>query len=197
MEKTKASAAEERVVAGKEAAAIRRQLERIVADDALRSSRRSVAFLKYIVEQTLDGNADDLKERTIGVEVFGKSLTYDTNLDHAVRTAATELRKRLAIYYGDETHRNEIRIALVPGSYVPQFRPSAGAVADEALQVIEQTAVHPAAASSTLVHDPLESSEPEPPRSRWGLILPVLLVTCALGALVKMRTSPTPRELFC
>jgi hypothetical protein len=77
-------------------------------DDVFRSSKRSIAFLKYVVTEALNGSADRIKERTIGIEVFGRSSSYDTSLDHIVRTAATELRKRLAIYYGDE--RRSIRI---------------------------------------------------------------------------------------
>jgi hypothetical protein len=97
------------------------QLELLTHDEMFRSSKRSIAFLRYVVEETLKGSADQLKERTIGIEVFGRLSSYDTNLDHIVRTAATELRKRLAIYYGDEKHRSELRIGLVPGSYVPKF----------------------------------------------------------------------------
>jgi hypothetical protein len=100
---------------------IRAQLDLLVRDDVFRSSKRSVAFLKYVVEQTLSGSADQIKERTIGVEVFGRDPSYDTNADHIVRTAATELRKRLATYYVDEKHRSELRMGLVPGSYVPRF----------------------------------------------------------------------------
>lgn len=100
---------------------IRAQLDLLVRDEVFRSSKRSVAFLKYVVEQTLNGSADLIKERTIGVEVFGRDPSYDTNLDHIVRTAATELRKRLATYYVDEKHRAELRMGLVPGSYVPRF----------------------------------------------------------------------------
>ena len=74
-----------------------------------------------MVEQTLNGSADQIKERTIGVEVFGRDPSYDTNLDHIVRTAATELRKRLATYYVDEKHRSELRMGLIPGSYIPRF----------------------------------------------------------------------------
>jgi hypothetical protein len=103
------------------AEAIRAQLELLVRDDVFRSSKRSVAFLRYVVEQTLNGSADQIKERTIGVEVFGRDPSYDTNLDHIVRTAATELRKRLATYYVDEKHRSELRMGLVPGSYIPRF----------------------------------------------------------------------------
>jgi hypothetical protein len=101
--------------------AIREQLDLLVQDHAFRSSKRSVQFLTYVVEQTLKGSADQIKERTIGVEVFGREPSYDTNVDHVVRTAAIELRKRLAIYYGDERHRSELRMSLVPGSYIPRF----------------------------------------------------------------------------
>jgi hypothetical protein len=100
---------------------IRAQLDLLIRDDVFRSSKRSVAFLKYVVEQTLNGSADQIKERTIGVEVFERHPSYDTNLDHIVRTAATELRKRLATYYVDEKHRSELRMGLVPGSYIPRF----------------------------------------------------------------------------
>src|ERR1017187_5293160 len=97
------------------------QLELLTRDEMFRSSKRSIAFLRYVVGETLKGSADQLKERTIGIEVFGRLSSYDTNLDHIVRTAATELRKRLAIYYGDEKHRSELRMGLIPGSYIPRF----------------------------------------------------------------------------
>src|ERR1700749_3058396 len=100
---------------------VREQLDMLIRDHAFRSSKRSVAFLRYVVEQTLNGSADLIKERTIGAEVFEREPSYDTNLDHVVRTAATELRKRLAIYYGEETHKTELRISLNPGSYIPRF----------------------------------------------------------------------------
>jgi hypothetical protein len=100
---------------------IRAQLDLLIHDEVFRSSKRSVAFLKYVVEMTLNGSADQIKERTIGVEVFSRHPSYDTNLDHIVRTAATELRKRLATYYVDEKHRSELRVGLTPGSYIPRF----------------------------------------------------------------------------
>src|SRR5580698_1235649 len=122
---------------------IQAQLELMTLDEVFRSSKRSISFLKYVVNEALNGSADQIKERTVGVEVFGRSSSYDTNLDHVVRTAATELRKRLAIYYGDEKHRSELRISLVPGSYIPKFAPpqQMGYVAHEA-----EAAAHPSSA---------------------------------------------------
>src|ERR1700733_7869855 len=88
---------------------IRAQLDLLVRDDVFRSSKRSVTFLRYVVEQTLNGSADQIKERTIGGDVFGRKPSYDAFIGHSVGTAATELRNRLAIYYGDEKHRFELR----------------------------------------------------------------------------------------
>jgi hypothetical protein len=101
---------------------IRNQLERILAHPQFQNSRRYPALLRYVVERTLEGNGASLKERTIGIEVFGREPHYDTNLDHTVRTSAGEVRKRLAQYYVESDRDGEIRIDLPAGSYVPQFR---------------------------------------------------------------------------
>ncbi|MDE3198983.1 MAG: hypothetical protein KGN84_21720 [Acidobacteriota bacterium] len=98
------------------------QLERILASPLFRNSKRYPSLLRYVVEQTLDGHASDLKERTLGIEVFGRSPDYDTNLDPVVRISAAEIRKRIAQYYQEPGHEPELRINLPLGSYVPEFR---------------------------------------------------------------------------
>jgi hypothetical protein len=102
---------------------VRSQLERILSDGRFTSSKRYPYMLRYIVEQSLTGNEDNLKERTIGVEVFHRPPDYDTNLDPVVRLCAAEVRKRLAQYYQVPVHGSELRIDLNPGSYVPIFSP--------------------------------------------------------------------------
>jgi hypothetical protein len=100
---------------------VRSQLEKIVSDSRFTASKRYPQLLRYIVEQTLEGNEDDLKERTLGVEVFHRAPDYDTNLDPVVRLCAAEVRKRLAQHYQSPAHGGELRIELNPGSYVPVF----------------------------------------------------------------------------
>jgi hypothetical protein len=100
---------------------VRSQLERIVSDGRFAASKRYPCLLRYIVEQTLAESEDDLKERTLGVEVFHRPPDYDTNLDPVVRLCAAEVRKRLAQYYQSPAHGGELRIDLNPGSYVPVF----------------------------------------------------------------------------
>lgn len=101
---------------------VREQLERLLAHPLFANSKRYPALLAYAVEQTLLGNAAELKERSIGVEVFGRSPTYDANSDPVVRITAGEVRKRLTQYYYDPAHRGELLLELPTGSYVPLFR---------------------------------------------------------------------------
>lgn len=105
--------------------AVRQQLERVLGSTAFRNSRRASAMLRYTVERVLSGQSDTLKERTIGVEVFGRPAGYDTALDHVVRSTAGDMRRRLAQYYQENHEESALRIIIEPGSYVPQFETTA------------------------------------------------------------------------
>jgi hypothetical protein len=100
------------------------QLDKILDSLQFRSSKRCCLFLRYVVEHAVENRIESLKERSLGVEVFGRDPNYDTNQDPVVRTAAGEVRKRLAQYYLESGHRDEIRISLPPGSYQPEIHPS-------------------------------------------------------------------------
>ncbi len=107
--------------------AIGEQLDRMVASPYFSHSKRLPNFLRFVVERTLAGDAENLKERTLGIEIFGRDPDYDTASDPIVRVTATELRKRVAQYYQEPAHENELRITLPPGSYIPEFLgPKAG-----------------------------------------------------------------------
>ena len=102
--------------------AIREQLDRVLASPLFKNSKRYPSLLRYVVERSLDGHTGHLKERTLGIEVFGREPDYDTNLDPVVRTSAVEIRKRIAQYYHEPGHETEIRIDFPPGTYLPEFR---------------------------------------------------------------------------
>lgn len=104
------------------AAAVREQLNRLLAHPLFTNSKRYPVLLAYVVEQTLLGHANELKERTIGVEAFGREPMYDATIDPVVRTTAAEVRKRLIQYYYNTDHVGELVIELPLGSYVPSFR---------------------------------------------------------------------------
>ena len=101
--------------------AVEAQVERLLATPFFNHSKRFPSFLRYVVEQTLAGNSENLKERMLGIEIFGKSVDYDTANDPIVRVTAAEIRKRIAQYYQQPGHQSELRLSLPPGSYIPQF----------------------------------------------------------------------------
>jgi hypothetical protein len=102
--------------------AVREELNRVLLCHEFRSSKRSQDFLRYAVEHTLTGQTDMLKERTIGIEVFGRSTSYEPSDDATVRVKAGDVRKRLGLYYAEQGAQNPVRIELPSGTYVPEFR---------------------------------------------------------------------------
>jgi len=103
---------------------IRTQLERILGSPQFRGSRRCQILFRHIVEQTLAGESGQLKERTLGIDVFERPPDYDTSQDPVVRATAGEIRKKLAQYYQESGHESDPRIDLLAGSYVAEFHAS-------------------------------------------------------------------------
>jgi hypothetical protein len=124
--------------------AVQQQLEKLLATPLFNSSRRYPSFLRFVVTRVLAGQTDQLKERILGVEIFGRPTDYDTNTDPIVRVTAAEIRKRIEQYYQDPRHGQEIRLFLPSGSYAPQF----------------SWPGHPSGASSTTMELPAHPSEP-------------------------------------
>jgi tetratricopeptide (TPR) repeat protein len=101
---------------------IRRELNLILKSKAFRQVDRLQRLLTFVVEETLSGRGDVLKEYPIGVDVFGKQSSFDPRMDPIVRVQARRLRIRLATYYRDEGYGDEIIIELPKGGYTPTFR---------------------------------------------------------------------------
>lgn len=116
------------------------QLGKILADPLFAKSQRLAAFLRFIVEAMLDGQATAVKEYTIGVRVFQRSDTYNPQEDPIVRIMAGRLRAKLAEYYLGNGAHDPVSIELPRGGYVPRFserRPGAPARMETARQRTE------------------------------------------------------------
>ena len=100
---------------------LKRYLHEIVDGPAFKGSPRSAQFLEYILWQSAAGKVADLKERSIGVELFGRFPAYDTGEDAIVRVTASEVRKRLVQHYSGAGILSEFRISLPAGGYIPEF----------------------------------------------------------------------------
>jgi hypothetical protein len=111
------------------------QLERLLESHLFRNSKRYPNMLRHIVERTLAGQSEEIKERSLGLVVFGRPADYDCSADPVVRMSAAEIRKRLAQYYNEPRHRDQLRIELPLGSYIPEFHwPEGNPTATVALQ---------------------------------------------------------------
>jgi serine/threonine-protein kinase len=101
---------------------VRAQVEKILSNRAFSRSGRLSRFLKFAVEQTLAGHAEQLKEQSIGLEVFDRKTDYDPRIDPIVRVEARRLRAKLKAYYTSPGRRDDIVIVFPKGTYVPVFR---------------------------------------------------------------------------
>lgn len=151
---------------------VREQLQRMLATPLFTRSKRYHDFLRYVVEKTLAGKAEELKERTIGVEVFGRTPMYDTGLDAVVRITAGEVRKRIAQYYHENGHEHEILIELHAGSYIPEFLKSTrfGTLIPLDSELAPETKGIPERPKGTTAKAP-----------RWWLIAFTLTTTCIIA----------------
>jgi hypothetical protein len=174
-------------------AAVREQLGRLLVHPLFANSKRYPALLAYVVEQTLLGNASELKERSIGIEVFGRSPSYDANADPIVRITAGEVRKRLSQYYYDSAHEGELVVELPIGSYIPVFRPADTRSSERApeqqpsLPESSETAADQSSPASVSL-SPLEAPAPPSPwRIRWLVAALFVVLSGALGLGIGLR----------
>jgi len=102
--------------------AIHAELDRVLASKGFQNAGRLSRLLRYVTEKTLAGDADQLKEYSVGVEVFDRDASYDPRIDSIVRVEAGRLRSRLDEYYANGGAMSEILIELPRGGYVAQFK---------------------------------------------------------------------------
>ena len=137
-------------------AAIRAQLERILASETFSRSQQLRRFLSFIVEQRLAGHGHSLKESVLAHELYGKSTNFDGGADPVVRVDARRLRDKLREYY--EGRSEPIVISLPKGSYVPVF--------------------------GTTVASPIDVAPPVPGRSRTTYAALAIVATLVAAALL-------------
>ena len=99
--------------------AVRAHVARITTSELFAGAERLCRFLRFTVESKLNGREADVKEYTLGREVFDRGDDYDPRLDPIVRVEARRLRSRLAEYYGGPGRDETLRLEYPEGSYVP------------------------------------------------------------------------------
>jgi len=154
---------------------VRTELHGLLESATFRASKRCRDFLDYVVQHTLQGRNDYLKERSIGVELFELPPNFDAGQHTVVRVTANEVRKKLAKHYqACDGEPHPVRIELPPGSYRAEFKWPVEELAPEAL--------------------------PPPRRPAWLALVLALVLLGLAGAMLawRNRTNPLatePRQL--
>ncbi len=163
------------------------QVDRILADPLFLHTKRLTSLLRFVAQRAQSPNATPLSERALGVELFGRPPAYDTEADPIVRVTASELRKRLAQYYTDPKHSDELRVTLLKGSYAVEFlQPQAPAPPVE----VESLGVVPPGPAQQLL-------PPVTKGIRWRYFAAVVpLAFAAILVFLELRSAPSISERF-
>jgi len=154
------------------AEAVRLELERVLACQSFKGSKRLSAFLRFIVERTLSGDAADLKEYRIGTEVYERGPDFDPRIDNIVRVEANRLRTKLRDYYEHFGGADPVWIELPKGAYMPVF------------QAVSPPAVTPV--------QPISKSA-LPGRLLWAALIAIAMAGIAGYWYVHQRAAPTTK----
>lgn len=167
---------------------IRAHLSDILNSAPFKGSRRSQAFLTHIVECSLAGQWERLKERSLGIDVFSREASYDTGGDSIVRVTASDVRRRLSQYYAECQKRPPFRIEIPAGSYIPEF-----AGLDESGQRISSVELRDAPQNGATHASSFISHSAARGRFRYSaLLLLVILLSCTCGAISSRFLSAPP-----
>ena len=184
-------------VDGPEKEAVLRELESILNSPFFRTSNRSKQFLSYVVQHTLEGNHEPLKERTIGAKLFQRPVGYATGDDPVVRVQAGEVRRRLEQYHHAGLTQSPVRIELPVGSYAPEFRwapitPQHEEPAQAEPSQAEPTKLEPAQAATTPSSAPIDLLAKNQKRFTQARLILGFCLVLAVALLVARvyRSSP-------
>lgn len=152
-------------------------IERVLASSLFERSARLRDFLRYVATEAIQNGATSIHEQQIGAAVFGRPAFYDTSQDNIVRVNATELRKRLELYFAGEGANDPLLFEIPRGTYIPLFRRRSDAIPDAqaAEHAVEEI---PAAPPASL---------PELPRQRrpfspgFAAVLCLLVITAGIA----------------
>jgi len=137
-------------------------------------------MLKYICEQHLSGQGQDVKEYNVAVEAFGRPPDFDQSRDSIVRVEAHRLRKRLQEYYSGAGADHQIQIVVPSGSYIPQF-------------VRRSNAAEPAPPAVELPASGTPASRPWMPYALAILALAIAIPSFLWVRSARQKSAPVPQ----
>jgi hypothetical protein len=159
----------------------RAELEAVLQSPQFRRAPTLAHLLSYLCDKLFAGEAHQIKEYSVGLEVFHRPASFDQNADSIVRVQANRLRKRLAEYYAGEGSSHPLQITIPVGQYVPRFLSAASRLGAEPGQA-ESAVFGPSAGGRGQLWHRL------PGRPVWWLVAALALLSLGLAsALVILR----------
>jgi len=156
---------------------IREQLERILGHPEFHATEKMKAFLRFVVEETLEGRKHRIKGYTIATKVFGRGDDFDAGQDPIVSIQAGRLRRALERYYLVAGGRDPVHVDIPKGRYIPRFKAQlTAAPADDLRSTIPHDQPR-LLTGPTLAVVPLEDLSPDPEQQFLTLGLTNELVT--------------------
>ena len=174
---------------------VRRQMERLLATAHFKNSRRYPALFRFIVEETLEGRGEFLKERLLGVRVFNRPPDYDTADDPIARVTIAEIRKRIAQYYHEEAHESEMRIELTSGRYEPEFYPRKAKPAAP-VEPLKPVALQPLVPETRVAAPPEKPNKPRLSFLPYWVTATAVVLVGLVAALLWRFDRPSALEQF-
>jgi hypothetical protein len=166
-------------------------IERVAASEQFSRSVRLRDFLLYVGRQSLKPDAPEIHEQEVGEQVFGRPSSYDRSQDNIVRVNATELRKRIELYFATTGAHEPLVFEIPRGSYKPVFRQRQPA-GTPAFQLPADSAAPVRAESGADVTT--RSHSRRTVHGAWAAVCLVLALTCVLllQQVIKMRKMLEP-----
>ncbi|WP_050602427.1 tetratricopeptide repeat protein [Ruegeria sp. 6PALISEP08] len=102
-------------------AEIETALKHVLQSDEFRGSSRMQSFLTYVVKEALSGRAENIRAKTIAMDVYGYDVDDLSKREGVVRVDAGRVRRKLDAYYERNGTSDPVIISLPIGSYAPEF----------------------------------------------------------------------------
>lgn len=160
----------------------RSELRAVLQSHLFTRSPTLTHLLTYLCEKTFAGESEQIKEYSVGLDVFDRRDSFDQDTDSIVRVQANRLRKRLGEYYASEGAAHPIHITIPVGQYIPVFK----TMADQEPGCTLNVAMTPEARA------PATAWRPSRRQIYWlsGVVVLALLAIVAIRAREKSNPQP-------
>jgi hypothetical protein len=168
----------------------RAELKTVLESEEFSRAPTLARLLSYLCEKVFSGEADQIKEYSVGVDVFRRGTSFDQESDSIVRVEANRLRKRLAAYYGGTSQFHRIQITIPVGQYVPRFETASTSPQDSTDQRL------PSGVPAVDLPRPSQRSTAQGRGIMWLVFAVAALLVTSGSAWLVLRPKEPPSRVF-